>query len=170
LPTYNGNVGAGTATFYGTTLTTGANSIAGTVTGNWTLSAGSRWNATYADLAEWYCADKSYEPGTVLMFGGEKEVTIADIETHRVAGVVSTEPAYVMNSDYACLETGVVLALQGRVPVKVTGIVEKGDMMVSAGNGYAMACSLPRIGSVIGKSLENFSGLSGVIEVVVGRL
>jgi len=170
LPTYNGNVGGGTATFYGTTLTTGANTTAGTVTGNWTLTAGSRWNATYADLAEWYCADQPYEPGTVLQFGGEQEVTIAGIETHRVAGVVSTEPAYVMNSDFSCKDNGVILALTGRVPVKVKGKIEKGDMLVSAGEGYAMASATPRIGTVIGKALNNFNGEQGVIEVVVGRL
>ena len=170
LPTYNGNVGGGSATFYGTNLTTGASGTAGTVTGNWTLTAGSRWNATYADLAEYYCADQQYEPGTVLMFGGEKEVTIASIETHRVAGVVSTDPAYVMNSNLSCESNSVILALTGRVPVKVTGKIEKGDMMVSAGDGYAKASSMPRIGTVIGKALENFDGATGVIEVVIGRL
>jgi hypothetical protein len=63
------------------------------------------------------------------------------------------------------------VALQGRVPCKVTGVVHKGDMMVSAGNGYAKACTLPTMGTVIGKALENyFSTVEGVIEVVVGRL
>ena len=162
LPTFTGTVGA-------TALTTGANSTVGTITGNWGLSTGSRLNATYADLAEYYEADKPYEPGTVLEFGGDKEVTIAKDGTTKVAGVVSTNPAYVMNSqckgDYV-----VALALQGRVPCKVRGTVHKGDMLVSAGEGYARPMIHPYIGSVIGKSLENFDGIEGIIEVAVGRL
>ena len=149
-------------------LTTGANTTAGTVTGNWTLSAGSRFNATYADLAEYYEADQLYAPGTVLEFGGEKEVTIAQDGTTRVAGVVSTDPAYGMNAK--CPGIAVALALQGRVPCKVRGAIRKGDMMVSAGDGYARPWNNPQMGTVIGKALENFDGIEGVIEVAVGRL
>jgi hypothetical protein len=161
LPTFTGTVGA-------TTLTTGANTTAGTITGNWTLSAGSRLNATYADLAEYYEADTEYEPGTVLAFGGEKEVTIAEDGTTRVAGVVSTNPAYAMNAK--CPGIATPIALQGRVPTKVRGSVRKGDMMVSAGNGYARPWNNPQMGTVIGKALENFDGIEGVIEVAIGRL
>jgi len=151
------------------TLTTGANTNVGTITGNWSLSTGSQLRATYADLAEYYEADAQYEPGTVLAFGGDKEVTIADDGTTKVAGIVSTNPAYVMNS--ACKgEHTVALALQGRVPCKVRGKVHKGDMMVSAGNGYARPWNNPAMGTVIGKSLENFDGIEGIIEVAVGRL
>ena len=150
------------------TLTTGANTNAGTITGNWSLSTGSRLQATYADLAEYYEADDVYSPGTVLAFGGEKEVTIAEDGTTRVAGVVSTNPAYAMNAN--CQGIAVAIALQGRVPTKVRGSVRKGDMMVSAGNGYARPWNNPQMGTVIGKSLENFDGVEGVIEVAVGRL
>jgi hypothetical protein len=149
-------------------LTTGANTTAGLVTGNWTLTAGSRFNATYADLAEYYEADVHYEPGTVLEFGGEKEVTIAEDGTARVAGVVSTDPAFAMHAK--CQGIAVAIALQGRVPVKVRGNIRKGDMMVSAGNGYARPTTSPIMGSVIGKALENFDGVEGVIEIAVGRL
>jgi len=168
--TSTGTVGGTGATHLGNVLTTGANTTAGTVTGNWTLSAGSRWNATYADLAEKYVADADYEPGTVLVFGGEFEVTQAnEFDSTRVAGVVSTEPAYVMNA--ACEgEHVATIALQGRVPVKVLGQVRKGDLMVSAGNGHAKANNEARAGSIIGKALENFDGESGVIEVVIGRV
>ena len=86
----------------------------------------------------------------------------------RVAGVVSTNPAYIMNSGQTGIATAI--ALQGRVPTKVRGQVRKGDMMVSAGDGYARAEANPKIGSVIGKALADFDGLEGVIEVVVGRL
>lgn len=158
--TINGNI---------TSLSTGANSTAGTVTGNWTLTSGSRWNATYADLAEYYTSDENYQPGTVLEFGGEYEVTLGTNETNKVAGVVSTDPAFAMNAKCAG-EHAVPIALQGRVPTKVVGAIRKGDMMISAGNGYATACSSPSLGTVIGKSLENFNGIEGVIEIAVGRL
>ena len=150
------------------TLTTGANTNAGTITGNWSLSTGSKLQSTYADLAEYYEADVQYEPGTVLAFGGEKEVTIAEDGTTRVAGVVSTNPAYAMNQ--CCKGIAVAIALQGRVPTKVRGTVRKGDMMVSAGNGFARPWNNPAMGTVIGKALQDFDGVEGVIEVAVGRL
>jgi hypothetical protein len=131
------------------------------------------WSSNYygagADLAEKYHADNEYSPGTVLMFGGEKEVTLATEDTSRVAGVVSSDPAYVMNSDLTADKTAIV-ALQGRVPVKVKGRIQKGDMIVSAGSGYAKSCAEPQLGTVLGKALEDFDGVEGIIEVVVGRL
>jgi hypothetical protein len=151
-----------------TNITTGANTTAGTITGNWTLTDGSRMQATYADLAEYYEADDIYEPGTVLMFGGEKEVTLAYDGTSRVAGVVSTNPAYVMNSTCPGLLTAI--ALQGRVPCKVRGKISKGDMLISGGNGFARPNQFPSMGTVIGKALQDFDGYEGVIEVAVGRL
>jgi hypothetical protein len=151
-----------------TTISTGANTTAGTITGNWGLSAGSKLTATYADLAEYYQADQKYESGTVLMFGGDNEVTLASDATTKVAGVVSTNPAFAMNE--TCPNIAVAIALQGRVPCKVQGTIRKGDMMISAGNGYAAACSEPRLGQVIGKALEDFDLAEGMIEVVVGRL
>jgi hypothetical protein len=151
-----------------TNISTGANSTAGNLTGNWTLTAGSRLQATYADLAEYYEADTVYDPGTVLEFGGEKEVTLAEDGTSRVAGVVSTNPAYAMNAK--CPGIATAIALQGRVPTKVRGTINKGDMMVSGGNGFARPSSAPQMGTVIGKALENFDGIEGVIEIAVGRL
>ena len=152
-----------------TDLTSGATATAGTITGNWSLSAGSKLNATYADLAECYTADADYGPGTVLEFGGTKEVTLASDATNRVAGVVSTNPAYVMNS--LCPGAFVsAVALQGRAPCKVRGIIHKGDMLISGGDGFARTTNTPLMGTIIGKSLEDFNGTSGVIEVAVGRL
>jgi hypothetical protein len=126
-------------------------------------------NANYADLAEKYVADAAYAPGTVLMFGGDKEVTqcVHDM-CSRVAGVVSTNPAYLMNSGLEG-EYTVELALTGRVPTKVRGPILKGDLIVSAGDGHARAEGIPQVGTVIGKALEDFNGDSGVIEVVVGK-
>lgn len=142
----------------------------GTITGNWTLTSGSKLQSTYADLAEYYCADAPYPAATVLEFGGEHEVTLAGIESNKIAGVVSADPAFVMNGMIKC-EYPITLALQGRVPCKVKGKVRKGDMMISDGNGYAKAAIVePKMGTVIGKALANFDGEEGVIEVVVGRL
>ncbi len=125
--------------------------------------------AQYADLAEKYLADSLYGPGTVLMFGGDKEVTVATERTKKVAGVVSGNPAYLMNDGLNDVNA-IPVALQGRVPVLVKGKVSKGDMLISAGGGRAMAAENPEIGTVIGKALEDFDGNLGMIEVVVGRL
>ena len=128
---------------------------------------GTATSAQYADLAEKYEADADYAPGTVVMFGGDKEVAeCADDHSTKVAGVVSTAPAYRMNDGLEAEHTAMV-ALQGRVPCKVTGPVAKGDMMVSAGNGMARAEANPTYGAVIGKALENWEGGEGVIEVVI---
>jgi hypothetical protein len=131
---------------------------------------GKATTAQYADLAELYSADAEYTPGTVLVFGGNNEVTISTAWADpRVAGVVSTNPAHLMNS---ILESKykVAVALTGRVPTSVVGTVRKGDMMVTAGNGSAQASATPAMGTVIGKALENFDGATGIIEIVVGRL
>jgi hypothetical protein len=128
-------------------------------------------SAQYADLAENYRADAAYEPGTVLEFGGDEEVTISTTDSSkRVAGVVSTNPAYLMNAGLSGMYIASV-ALTGRVPVKVEGPVAKGDLMVSNGNGRARACmnAVPVVGTILGKSLENFTGGEGTIEVVIGK-
>ena len=149
--------------------TAGAGNIGATGAGFNTIFARAT-SAQYADLAEKYTADAEYEPGTVVHFGGEYEVSQCDQDMcSKVAGVISTDPAYRMN-DNLTAEHVVMVALVGRVPCKVIGPVAKGDMMVSAGNGRARAEANPRLGSVIGKALENFDDAEGVIEVVVGRL
>ena len=126
--------------------------------------------ALYADLAEMYRADAEYTPGTVLVFGGTQEVTISTTDSsRRIAGVVSTNPAHVMNSGLQAEHT-VAVALTGRVPTSVVGTVAKGDMMVATGHGQARAEADPILGTVIGKALEDFNGTEGVIEIVVGRL
>jgi len=141
----------------------------GNATVGWTTVYAEATSAQYADLAEKYEADADYEPGTVLHFGGDKEVTECD-QDHctKVAGVVSTSPAYRMNDGLEAEHTAMV-ALVGRVPCKVQGPVAKGDIMVSAGNGKARAEADPKVGAVIGKALEDFNGEEGVIEVVIGK-
>jgi hypothetical protein len=127
-------------------------------------------SAQYADVAERYLADAHYAPGTVVVFGGPQEITkSASDEDVRVAGVVSTEPAFRMN-DGLQGEHVVMLALLGRVPCAVRGPVKKGDLMVSTFDGYARAEANPKTGAVIGKAVESFGGDKGIIEIVVGRV
>ena len=112
-------------------------------------------SALYADLAEKYIADAEYSPGTVVIFGGEQEITATDIPGDtRVAGAISTDPAYLMNDG----SDGLAVALRGKVPVNVIGSVYKGDLLISsADKGYACAirqypASSPN--AVFAKSLE----------------
>ena len=141
----------------------------GSTTAWWNVLYGKATQAQYADLAENYQGDRQYTPGTVLMFGGSAEVTLADADTTAVAGVVSTNPAHLMNGGLTGANV-VPLALQGRVPCQVIGPVAKGDLMVSAGFGFAKTNNLAAVGQVIGKALQDvtFAG-KAVIEVVVGR-
>ena len=175
----NFNIGNGTATnasaLGGATPSTSA--VAGTIAqrdGNKDITArkflGTATAAEFADLAEIYASDEQYEPGTVLIFGGEAEVTTTTVFCdHRVAGIVSTEPAHLMNSN----AEGVAVALRGRVPCKVEGPVSKGDLIVTSPNaGIATAITqdsaLPNAVCVIGKAIQN-NPESGVklVEVVV---
>ena len=181
--------GAG-ANWYSSNNSTGSWNVASSVplwnaSGQWTgdinttydintgVITGTATSARYADLAERYTTDADYEAGTVVVFGGEAEVTQSTQRLdRRVAGIVSTDPAYLMNSE---LENSVAVGLQGRVPCKVVGEIRKGDMMVTSSTpGHAEAWreeSNPPMGGVIGKALENKTGAGAdVIEVVVGRL
>jgi hypothetical protein len=141
-----------------TTITTGANITAGAITGNWSLTAGSRLNATYADLAERFEADTYYDPGTVVEMGGDKEITaVQDDLSEEVFGVVSDTAAYLMNSGAGSDITHPPIAVGGRVKVKVTGKVKKGERLVSAGQGIARAAIKGEATAfnIIGRSLEN---------------
>ena len=126
-------------------------------------------SAQYADLAEVYTTDHQYDPGTVVVFGGQKEVTVSQYKNDTtVAGVVSTKPAYLMNDK----EQGVAVALVGKVPCKVDGIIKKGDLLTTSGRnaGHATKAMDPKIGSIIGKALENHdSADTGVIFISVGK-
>ena len=138
------------------------NFAAGTITATAT-------EAQYADLAEKYEADQNYQPGTVVVFGGEKEITVTDIENdYKVAGVISTDPAYKMNCD----AEGLYVALRGRIPCKVIGPVKKGDVLVTSNRpGFAKASDQPHFVSascMVGKALQDHDTPSeGVIEIVV---
>jgi len=130
-------------------------------------------SAQYADLAEMYVADASYPSGTVVEFGGKNEVTITT-QSHStaVAGIVSTNPSYLMNST----QTGehvVAVALTGRVPCQVQGPVRKGDVLVASSTpGVAQRIGMNwQPGCVVGKSMEEINTTEiKTIEVAVGRL
>jgi hypothetical protein len=129
--------------------------------------------AQYADIAERYEADAEYGPGTVLVIGGNKEVTVTTIQCDtKVAGVVSTNPAYMLNKDAGPDATHPYIALKGRVPCKVVGAISKGDLLVTsllAGHAcrYNSATDDPM--GVFARALEDFSGLNGpgVIEIKI---
>ena len=133
------------------------------------LFQGTATSARYADLAEKYAADADYEPGTVVVFGGDAEITVTDHRNStKVAGVISTDPAYMMNSE----ANGLYVALRGRVPCKVIGKVQKGDVLVtSATPGYAEVSDQPHfVGAacIIGKAVGNKNDDGpGVVEIVV---
>ena len=179
----SGNVTAGNIVTSGVLTVNSGNAVTAIVNGggNATGNIGSSSNyfntvyatattALYADLAECYSADTEYEPGTVVCFGGSAEITQCNTDgCPEIAGVISTNPAYKMNSGLDS-EYIAIIALTGRVPTKVKGPVKKGAMMVSAGDGYARAEIAPAIGTVIGKAVESFTGDVGTIEIVVGRL
>lgn len=126
--------------------------------------------AQYADLAEIYVPDTDYEFGTVVVFGGEQEVTVTSTShDSRVAGVVSKDPAYLMNST----AQGIPIAFTGRVPCQVQGPVDKGTLLVTSeipGVATALINSKFVPGCVIGKSLSTIKDNSvQLIEVAVGR-
>jgi hypothetical protein len=124
---------------------------------------GTATSAQYADLAEKYLADAEYEIGTVIAVGGEKEVT-ASSHGDRALGVVSENPAYMMNSE---LEGGTYIALKGRVPVKVMGVVRKGQRLIAANGGYAVVAG-SYANDVFAIALENNNDTGAkLVEAVV---
>ena len=120
---------------------------------------------------EMYEADVNYAPGTVVKIGGEKEITqTTDADDTDVFGVISDNPAYLLNAGLARTKLALPVALEGRVPVKVIGPVKKGDRLVSSSTpGTAKASSKPNTLAIIGRALQS-SDEEGIrtIEVVVG--
>ena len=120
-------------------------------------------------MAEIYASDEQYEAGTVVKLGGSAEITQttnhADTE---VFGVISTDPAYLMNKD----AEGLPVALTGRVPVKVIGKVRKGERLISSdvpGVAWALGEDEYDARAVIGRRLEDKEdGDAGIIEAVIG--
>jgi len=162
--------------------TSGANlifqvNVAGTPTTAMTIFgangfvSGTRISAQYADMAERFAADMTYTPGTVVELGGVAEITRSVEElSENVFGVISTRAAYLMNSGAGTDETHPPIAMTGRVPVRVTGMIHKGDRLVSAGNGLARAARPGEATAfnVIGRALESRTDTSeGTVEAIV---
>ena len=128
-------------------------------------------SAQYADLAERFEADVAYPAGTVVELGGAKEVTVAQQDlTDAVFGVISTQAAYLMNGSAGSNETHPPIAMSGRVPVRVVGVVKKGDRLVSAGNGLARSAKQGEANAfnVVGRALETKSSAKeGTVEAIV---
>jgi acyl dehydratase len=171
----NANVAAYLPTYTGTlqpsSITTSAIGGGGAISGIWTLGVGARLNATYADLAERFEADSQYDAGTVVELGGDAEITAVVHElSEDVFGVVSNTAAYLMNAGAGNDSTHPPIAVGGRVQVKVTGKVRKGQRLVSAGNGIARAAKTGEATSfnVIGRALANKTTDSvGTVEAFV---
>jgi hypothetical protein len=127
--------------------------------------------ALYADVAERFASDEIYEPGTVVELGGSAEITrVRHDASDTVFGVISTRPAFTMNGGAGDNDTHPPVAMTGRVPVKVTGIVNKGDRLISAGDGMARAAQPGEATSfnVIGRALSSKSTAEvGTVEAIV---
>jgi hypothetical protein len=128
--------------------------------------------AEFADVAEIYVGDATYEPGTLVSLGGAAEVTqTVGVADQNIFGIVSTRPAYLMNAKQKHEKNALAIAVAGRIPVKVTGIVNKGDRLVASdipGVAQSATADVPAW-SIIGRSLQNFSGEGvGKVEATVG--
>jgi hypothetical protein len=152
---------------YSSSTSSVANTIArrdsgGNLTAN--VFSGTATAANYADLAEKYLPDNTYEIGTVVMIGGEKEITACTFGS-RAIGAISGNPAYMMNS---MLEGGVYVALKGRVPVKVTGRVKKGDRLIASEGGVAIAGQYHSNSDVFAIALESSDNIDiKVVECLI---
>lgn len=131
-------------------------------------------SALYADLAEMYQADAVYPVGTVMMIGGSHEITIASELSNKIVGTISEKPGFVMNDGLAG-ENVYPIAYIGRVPCRVMGKIQRGDLLVvgpvpgvAIAEAYTMEAS---IGNCVGKALQTHdSNGEGMIEILVGRL
>jgi len=128
-------------------------------------------SAQYADVAERFAADTEYAAGTVVELGGSAEITCSMQElSDKVFGVISTQAAYLMNSGAGTDATHPPVAMTGRVPVRVVGVVHKGDRLVSAGNGLARAATPGEATAfnVIGRALKDkLDSNEGTVEAIV---
>jgi hypothetical protein len=142
-----------------------------TINGSTGTISGQQITANYADVAERFAADTEYEAGTVVELGGSQEITRSNEDlSDKVFGVISTRAAYLMNSQAGSDATHPPVAMTGRVPVRVVGIVRKGDRLVSAGNGLARSAQANEITAfnVIGRALvEKLDSNIGMVEAIV---
>ena len=162
-------------TIYVRNISSGSNSSTGHVEGDWSLTSGSTFQSTYtADLAERYEADDVITPGTVVAMGGDKEITATTTENDtEVFGVISTDPAFILNGGAGTDETHPMVAMTGRCPCKVVGKINKGDRLVSSSTpGRARKADLTSdsVFAIIGRAIEaHDSDGEGTIEIAVTR-
>ena len=137
------------------------------------IFSGTSTSSRYADLAEKYLSDNDYAEGTVVVFGGSQEVTISTANhSTTVAGIISTKPSYLMNSELLGTNVATV-SLTGRVPCQVVGTIVKGDRLVTSdlpGVAQVLDMTSYQPGCIIGKALQDYNSTDvGIIEVAVGR-
>jgi hypothetical protein len=159
---------------YATAIINGAGNSIGNIG-----SSGSYFNqvfaqsttALYADVAERFAADEIYTPGTVVELGGSAEITMVKSDaSNNVFGVISTRPAFTMNGGAGENDTHPPVAMTGRVPVRVTGIIRKGDRLISAGDGIARSARPEEATAfnVIGRALaDKLDAELGTVEAIV---
>jgi hypothetical protein len=127
--------------------------------------------ALYADVAERFASDEVYTPGTVVELGGSAEITMVRTDaSNNVFGVISTRPAFTMNGGAGENDTHPPVAMTGRVPVRVTGAVRKGDRLISAGHGIARSARPEEANAfnVIGRALVDKLDVGlGTVEAIV---
>ena len=149
----------------------GVPTTAMTINGSTGAISGNQINANYADVAERFEADAILAPGTVVELGGSNEITTVNNDlSENVFGVISTRAAYLMNSNAGTNDTHPPVAMTGRVPVRVIGLINKGDRLVSAGNGLARAAKLGEATAfnVIGRALKDkLDSSEGTVEAIV---
>ena len=162
---------ANIGTLYTTVISAGAAGTAGSLTGNWILTSGSRLQSTYADLAERFEADQEYGSGTVVELGGQKEITAVKYElSEDIFGVISHTAGYLMNATAGDDKTHPPVAVSGRVKVNILGPVIKGQRLVSAGKGLARAAKDGEATAfnTIGRALETKTTHDiGTVEAIV---
>jgi hypothetical protein len=143
----------------------------GSTNNQWRTIYGHEIEATYADLAERYASDAPYTVGTVVIYGGEAEITTTTDEMDvSVAGIISVNPALKMNASAGNSQTHPYVALKGRVPCQVIGPVKKGDLLVtSSTSGFAKSVGKRDLGlAVLAKALEtNLDEGRKIVEVAV---
>ncbi len=129
-------------------------------------------SAQYADLAERYASDMKLEVGEVVMLGGEEEVTRCDTDScNNVFGVVSESPAFLMNAEAGNNDSHPMIALKGRVLVKLKGKGQAGDRIVSAGNGEARIANIKECTAfnTIGRLIKHkYNEQTALTECVIG--
>lgn len=162
--TFNGNTATTVSVDVGSVVAaTPSKVVARDSSGNiyFNVGFGTATASRYADLAEKYLPDQDYEVGTVMVIGGDAEITQSS-SGERAIGVISAKPGLMMNRD---LENGVYVALKGRVPVKITGVVTKGQRLVAGPAGHAVGVfgSHPDVFAV---ALENSNG-KNIVEAII---